>query len=401
MSAPSGITAENQNASNAAPTLPSRIVKILGLVAVLGGVVAAVGFSLPYGGRTRTLTLPGTVEVQEVRLSSKVGGRIAEVLVAEGDRVESGQPIVRFEAPELSARRARLLADISAARAALEKAQNGPRREEIAQAEAAVGVASAQWKLLLAGSREEDIEQAKAELGSLEYDLRRAEEDLARWRKLIADGVGTQGNLDERMADYGRLSGQVKAGKARLARLEAGSRKEEIAEAKAKVDQAQAALNVLLAGTRKEDIDAAASQVASLEAQHADLQTQIDETVVRAAEPALVEVVPIRAGEILAPNQPVVRVLRDADLWVKAYVPETELGRVRLHQAVEVTIDSHPGQRFPGVITFIASISEFTPRNVQSIDERRHQVFGIKVKVDAATGIFKPGMAADVIVPLN
>jgi HlyD family secretion protein len=370
-------------------------------LAVVGAIVTAVGFHWPYGDRGRVLELPGTVEIQEVRLSSKVGGRVAEVLVEEGDRVEAGQPVVRFEGPELKARHDRMLADIAGAKAALERARNGPRPEEIAQSRAAVAVAEAQWKLIEAGSREEDIEQAQAELASIQLDLRRAEEDLERWKKLVAEGVGVQGQLEIRMADHGRLEGQIRAARAKLSRLVAGARVEEKVEAKARVDQAQTALDLLLAGTRKEDIAVAEAQVASLEAQLADIQTQIDETTVRAAEPAHIEVVAVRSGEIIAPNQPVVRALRDDDLWVKAYVPETELGRVLVNQSVSVTIDSHPGKQFPGLVTFIANVSEFTPRNVQSISERRHQVFGIKVRVQAPQGIFKPGMAATVLVPLS
>jgi HlyD family secretion protein len=114
-----------------------------------------------------------------------------------------------------------------------------------------------------------------------------------------------------------------------------------------------------------------------------------------------VEVLAIRPGDILAPNQPVARVLRADDLWVKAYVPATELGKVKLNQAVEVTIDSHPGRRFAGTVAQIATVSEFTPRNVQSVDERANQVFAVRVRVSDAEGIFKSGMAADVFVPVE
>ena len=103
----------------------------------------------------------------------------------------------------------------------------------------------------------------------------------------------------------------------------------------------------------------------------------------------------------MAPNQPVVRVLRAADLWVKAYVPETQLGKVRLNQQVDVTIDSYPGKKFQGTVIQIASSSEFTPRNVQSADERKHQVFAIKVHVPDPEGVFKSGMAAEVVLPLQ
>ncbi len=115
----------------------------------------------------------------------------------------------------------------------------------------------------------------------------------------------------------------------------------------------------------------------------------------------MVEVLAVRKGDLVMPNQPVVRVLRAEDMWVKVYVPETELGKLRLGQDVEVTVDAYPGRRFQGKVIQIASESEFTPRNVQSLDERRHQMFGVKVRVDDPQGVFKSGMAADVWLPLH
>ena len=108
---------------------------------------------------------------------------------------------------------------------------------------------------------------------------------------------------------------------------------------------------------------------------------------------------------LLGPNgsgkTTLIRALRADDLWVKAFVPATELGRLRVGQAVEVAVDSHPGRRFGGEIRFIANVSEFTPRNVQSADERRHQVFAVKVRVADPEGVFKSGMAAEVFVPVD
>jgi multidrug resistance efflux pump len=114
----------------------------------------------------------------------------------------------------------------------------------------------------------------------------------------------------------------------------------------------------------------------------------------------VVEVLAVRKGDLVPPNQPVLRVLRAEDLWVRVYVPETELGKVTLNQAAEVTIDAYPDRRFDGTVMQIASESEFTPRNVQSADERRHQVFGLKVRVADPRGVFKSGMAAEVTLPL-
>jgi multidrug resistance efflux pump len=181
----------------------------------------------------------------------------------------------------------------------------------------------------------------------------------------------------------------------------AGYRPEEIKEARAELRRAEANHELLLAGTRKEDLELAKARLAEATGRLHEQEVLVEELVVRAAEPSVVEVVGVRCGDLVAANQPIVRLLRSADLWVKIYVPETDLGKVRLGQAVQVTIDSHPGQRFTGKVVLIGSESEFTPRNVQSVDDRRHQVFGVRVKIDDARGIFKSGMAAEVTVPLQ
>ncbi|HEX8204214.1 MAG TPA: efflux RND transporter periplasmic adaptor subunit, partial [Isosphaeraceae bacterium] len=162
----------------------------------------------------------------------------------------------------------------------------------------------------------------------------------------------------------------------------------------------RADLALLEAGTRAEDKAAAAAAVAEARARVEELETGLAEAVVRAPGRAVVEVLAVRPGDLVAPNAPVVRVLRAEDLWVKVYVPETELGLVRLRQPVGVFIDAYPGRRFAGVVAQVAGASEFTPRNVQSLDERRHQVFGVKVVVPDPQGVFKSGMAADVVLPL-
>ncbi|HXG10788.1 MAG TPA: efflux RND transporter periplasmic adaptor subunit [Gemmataceae bacterium] len=362
---------------------------------------AGLGCYWYFGRPAPVLHLPGTVEIQEVRLSSKVGGRVAKVAVAEGELVEPGQPLVYFEAPELEAQREQFAARLKAAEAVLEKAQNGPRPEEKAAAKAAMQAAEARLQRLQAGWRIEEIEQARHEVLSLEAELERAERELERERRLASTPASSRSQYEAALALYGRLQGQVSAARARLKMLEAGSRPEDIAEARAEVERLRAQYELLQAGTRSEEIAEAEARVAELRARLREIEVNLRETVVYAPERAVVEVVAVRKGDTAAPNQPVVRVLRAEDLWIKAYVPETELGKVRLNQAVEVTCDSYPGRRFQGTVVQIASISEFTPRNVQSADERRHQVFGIKVRVADPQGVFKSGMAADVWLPLQ
>jgi multidrug resistance efflux pump len=156
-----------------------------------------------------------------------------------------------------------------------------------------------------------------------------------------------------------------------------------------------------LAGTRSEDLAAAEARVAEARGKLHEIDANLNEAIVRAPERVFVEVVAVRNGDLVQPNQPILRVLRADDLWVKAYVSEHDLGKVRMNQPAEVTVDAYPEKRFQGTVSYIAAESEFTPRNVQSADERRHQVFAIKVRISDPQGVFKSGMAAEVTLPLQ
>lgn len=354
-----------------------------------------------YDRTPRNLILPGVVEVQEVRLGSKVGGRVREVHVLEGDRVEPGTPLVTLDVPELEAQQSQWRAKLRSDQAALEKARNGPRREEIAAATAEVAAAAARHDRLKHGYREEEIRQARSDWLSAEADLKLTEENLGRYEALLRRNSTTQGQVDTARADFDRAHGRAAAARAHFDMVSKGSRPEEVAEAAALLDQARANLDLLKAGTRAEDIAALEAQVEQTRARLREVEVNLAEAVVHAPSKAVIDVVSVRKGDLVAAGQPVVRVLQADDLWVKVFIPETELGRIRLAQAVEVTVDSHPGVRFRGRFVQIAHESEFTPRNIQSVDERRHQVFSAKVRVDDAHGVFKSGMAAVVTVPLD
>src|SRR5262249_51936747 len=157
------------------------------------------------------------------------------------------------------------------------------------------------------------------------------------------------------------------AARARHDWMQKGPRPEEIREAEADWKQADANFRLIAAGPRSEDRRAAVARAAEAAARVNELEILVREAEVRAPEPAIVEVVAIRKGDLVAANQPVIRVLRTSDMWVKVYVPETELGRVRLHQKVDLTIDCFADRRFRGEVTHISPESEFTPRNVQSV----------------------------------
>jgi HlyD family secretion protein len=326
----------------------TRRLGLLAIVLLLAAVAVTLGFFGPFRSHPQTLRLPGVVEVQEVRLGSKIGGRIAEVLIREGDIASAGQLLVRFEMPEMEAQRVQQVARIAKLEAEWRKAENGPRTEE--------------------------IEQARGDLDSAAADLKVSQEDFDRASQLYQKGAMARADYDAARATRSRSQGRF--------------------------DAASYRLKLLLAGTREEEKQAARAQLEESQGKLLEIDANLAEAQVRAPERCFVEVVGVRKGDLVAPNTTILRVLRADDIWVKVYVPETDLGKVRMGQKVSVTNDSYPDQPMEGVVFYIASESEFTPRNIQSVDERRHQVFGVKVRVNDPKGIFKAGMAAEVTFPL-
>lgn len=370
-------------------------------IAIVGAVCAAgAAWYWPRHGEN-TLRLPGTVEVQEVRLGSKVGGRVVSVGVKESDTVEPGKVLVTLETDELTARRDKARAKVASARANLDKANAGPRPEEIAEAEAAAKGATARLAKARTGFREEQKRQAGEELAAALADLRQADEEYSKVRQLRLVGAGALADYDNAKAARDRAESRMKAAQAALDLITTGTRQEEIDEAEAELARYEAKVKLLRRGTRDEDKAAARAAVAEAEAELAEAEVNLREAVVVAPEKCRIETLSVRPGDLVPAGRQVVLAHRTGDLWVKVFVPSTDLGNLRLGQSVEVAVDSHPGKRFTGQIIHIATASEFTPRNVQSLDERRHQVFAVKVHVPDPEGVFKSGMAAEVFVPLS
>lgn len=379
---------------NSGTAMLTKILIVGGLIVAAGGTSAGLWFH--FNPRTTEMRLPGTVETQEVRLSSRSGGRVSKVFVSDGQLLAAGQKVLELEMPELDAQHAHLVAQRAAANAVLAKLKEGPRKEEVAAARAAVAAAQARNNLMIAGFREEVKDQVAGEVESLRADLANAQLEMDRERELYEKKASSKEHYDAAVARYGRVRGQYNAAYAKQQMYQAGNRPEEKAESKAELARLQANLELLEAGTRPEEVQEAEAQVAALSAKIDELEVMRAERTVVAPEKCVVQIVSVRPGDIAMANRPVALVLRADDLWVKAYISETQLGRVKVGQQVAVTMDTFPNQRFQGEVTYIAPQSEFTPRNVQTLDERRHQVFGFKVRVTDPQGVFKSGMAADV-----
>jgi multidrug resistance efflux pump len=344
------------------------------------------------------LVLSGTIEADEIHVGSKVSGRIAEVLVSEGQEVRGGQPLIRFEKFDLDARRADAVAAVAQAEATYQKAVNGFRPEEVAAARAQAEAAWMSYELALNGPRKQEIDAARADLKAAEADYEVARATVVRVEELTRDGVQSKQDYDNVKAVFDRSSAAREAAKQKLDLLLAGTRSEEIARADRLFKQAAANRALVERGSRKEDIQAARAQLDRARAGLDQIETQFVELEVNAPADAVVEVLQARPGDLIGPNSPVATLVEVDRLFVRVYVSEPDLIRVRLGDEVPVHVDGAPGESFRGRIEHIASRGEFTPRNIQTRSEREHQVFAVRVRLDNTARKLRAGMAADVSI---
>jgi HlyD family secretion protein len=355
-------------------------------IAILVAVVAiAVTAGILYGGwfhHDNALQGSGTVEARNIRVGSKVGGRIDKLLVREGDTVEAGQVLMTFDDQEL-------LASLAQSRAAAEKAKRGYRPEEIAEARAAAQQARADYDMRKNGYRKEDIAAAQADVARAAADETRTRLDFQRYEALAKKDLVSKQQRDTAEANWKVAVAQKENSQHKLDELSHGYRQEEIAGAEARYAQTVATLEKLQRGNRREDIDSAQAALAYDQARFRERQ-------VAAPTAATVEVLDVRPGDLISPNTPVATLLERDQIYVRIYIPETEISRVRVGQKAQVTVDSVGKQVFDGVVEQINQQAEFLPRNVQTREERVHQVFGVKIRIDDASHRVLAGMAADV-----
>ena len=353
---------------------------ILLLVIII--LVAAVAYSNGWFRKDTGLQSSGTVEARNIRVGSKIGGRIDKVLVREGDSVEAGQVLITFDDKELQAA-------LSESHAASEKAVRGFRSEEIAEARAAAAQAKAEYDQRKNGYRVEDVDSAKADLDRATADETRSHLDFQRYDALAQKDLVSKQQRDTAEANWKMALAQQQSAEQKLDQLKRGYRPEEIAAAEARYHQTQATLEKFERGNRPEDIEAARAALAMDEARFRERQ-------VLSPSAATVEVLDVRPGDLIAPNTPVATLLERDQIYVRIYIPETEIGHIRVGEKAEIHVDSFPHQTFGGVVEQINQQAEFLPRNVQTREERVHQVFGVKVRIDDPSHRVLAGMAADI-----
>jgi len=325
-----------------------RIPIIIAAVAVIAFLVWLLLFRS--NGQSDGLMASGTVEATEARLGFQAAGRIESILVHEGDAVDSGAVLAQLDQTEMLARRDQAEAQIAAAQAMLDELQTGFRPEEVAQARAAQNAA----------------EEQKND----------AERDLKRTKTLFEGGAVSQEIFDKAKTRYEVASSQASQAMDQLRLMESGPRTERIAAQQAQLEQAQAA-------------------VRSLDAALANM-------TVRAPFSGVVTVKHREPGEIVAPGAPVLTVMNRNNRWIRIYVPEYHIGELQLGQAAEIRSDTYPDKTYKGDVMYIASEAEFTPKTVQTTEERVKLVYAVKVRVlGDNNNELKPGMPADVTLELS
>ncbi|HMK55341.1 MAG TPA: efflux RND transporter periplasmic adaptor subunit [Dissulfurispiraceae bacterium] len=315
---------------------------IIAAIAIAGGI-----FLLKHFGREEehgTILLSGNVEVTEVDTGFKIGGRVVELLTDEGRKVEKGEKIAVLDNAELTS--------------------------VVAQNRAAVSEAAARLKELRTGSRPQEIAQASANMKALEAELARAGKDYERAKRLFKSEAISAQQHDAAKSAYDTRVEQARAASEQLSLLKEGPRKEVIEAAEDRLKQAKAGLQVA--------------------------EERLGDAVLYAPASGVILKKIVEQGEIVQPGTPVF-IIGDLDNpWIKVYVPEIKKALIQYGQKADISIDTYRGKVYEGTVSYIASEAEFTPKTVQTQEERVKLVFGVKVKAKNINQELKPGMPADV-----
>jgi HlyD family secretion protein len=321
--------------------------RVIPIVILLAAVVAAGVYYYPRLTKKKAavnqLTLSGNIEAHESLVGFKVQGRIVELPVEEGQQVEQGTLLARLDDADF--------------------------KQRVRIDEATVRVRESNLGLVLAGTRHQEVRAAQQTMIDAQADLDEKKIDNERAQRLFAKDEVSAQERDLAATALKRSEAIFKAAQQRYNEAVEGSRKEDIAIARANVNEAGASLGLS--------------------------QVNLSYTILRAPSAGVVTVRQVELGEVVAPGSPVVT-LADLDhIWLRAYIAETDLGSIHWGQEATITTDTYPGKQYHGRISFISSDAEFTPKSVQTTKERVTLVYRIKIDIDNFNHELKPGMPAD------
>ncbi len=423
----------------------ARIIPVLLAVLVLvGGYYLYSTGNLPFvDAASDASVVSGFIESDQVNITSEMSGRIASLAADEGDTVKAGQTLVQLDGALLSAQVAQAQSAVETAKAQLAQIQKGARPAEISAAQAALAAAQQNYQKLSAGPTASDLAAARAALAAAQknYDKVRVGPTADQIAQLKAQVDNAKAVVDQAQAAYDRIGGasnpqiamtpqsaalqqatnNLRAAEAAFNDATSHPTMAELAAAQSQVDQAQAALDRLmpdvaqLAAARSqvdqaqaaldrltptaEAIAVAQAQVKQAQDALAVLQVQASKLAIVAPTSGIVAQRPVHVGEYAAPGGTLLTIAQMDPVKLTIYVPETSLGQIKIGDEIGVQVDSFPKRVFKGKVIYIAPQAEFTPRNVQTKEQRVNTVFAVKLQIANPDSALKPGMPADATLP--
>jgi len=352
------------------------------------------------------ILVSGNIELTQVDIAFKTSGRLIERTVNEGDTVQKGMVIARLDREQLLHQRDTATAALATAQAQYAESESALKwQRETMQADlqlrnADLSAAESQLLQLKNGARPQELQQATAAVAAAQSQYDGAKKDWDRAQALYKNDDISTSQYDQFRTRFESAEANLKQVKEQAALVQAGPRSETIESASAQVARARASLRVGEANSietkrREQDIVARQGDIERAKSQIALIDSQLADTIAISPINGVVLVKAADVGEVLAPGTSVVTVGDIDHPWLRAYIREKDLGRVKLGARVNVTTDSNPGKGYDGHVSFISSDAEFTPKQIQTAEERVKLVYRVKIDIDNARRELKSNMPAD------
>jgi HlyD family secretion protein len=390
--------------------MKKRILVLLLVLLIAGAAVYALrGIGKAPDNR---IVVSGNIELTEVNIAFKTAGRLIERNVDEGDAVKKGQIVARLDRDQLVAQRDRETAGLESAASQLAQARTSVEWEratlaaDIETRTADLAAAEARLAEFKNGSRPQEKLDAKAAVDSAASEVERAKKDWDRAQTLYKNDDISAAQFDQYRSRWESADALLKQTKEREALVLAGPRIEQVNAQQAQVERARGALkmaqaNALEIERRQQEMTTRRAEMARSKANMALIDWQLSDTVAVSPVDGVVLVKAADVGEVLAPGTSVVTVGDIEHPWLRGYINETDLGKVKLGSKAKVTTDSYKGKVYDGRVTFIASEAEFTPKQIQTQEERVKLVYRIKIELDNPRHELKSNMPADAEIVLE
>jgi HlyD family secretion protein len=382
--------------------------KIIFSVIVLGALIAA-GVYASRSGRNRgsdPIIISGNIELTQMNIAFKTAGKLVERAVNEGDKVAKGAVVAKLDREQLLRQRERERAGLAMSEALLAEARTAANWQrqmlqvDLEQRNAEVASADARFSELNNGARPQEVQEATAAVESARSEYERAKKDWERAQTLHGNDDISTSQFDQFRTRFTSAEGTLRQATERLSLVQAGPRREVVDGARAQVARARAGLRVgeanqLELARREQEVTVRQADIQRARAQIALIDAQLEDTVAISPIDGIVLVKSADVGEVLAPGTTVLTIGDLRHPWLRGYVSERLLGRVKIGAEAHVTSDSFPGKVYLGRVSFIASEAEFTPKQIQTQEERVKLVYRVKIDIDNSNQELKSNMPVD------